>query len=95
VQPREGGSYGGRGGQITWRTGGGYRERGGNTFNRGRTQVGPRRDPNTMDIDKGRGGDRTCYVCGKWGYMTKNCWERHKGRIVETPQKSAKENRGQ
>ena len=56
AQPREGGSYGGRGGQITWRTGGGYRERGGNTFNRGRTQVGPRRDPNTIDVDRGRGG---------------------------------------
>jgi len=46
--------------------------------------VGPRRDPNAMDIDKGRGGDRTYYVCGKWGHMAKNCWERHKGRVVET-----------
>jgi len=33
-------------------------------FNRG-AQTGPRRDPNTMDIDRGKGGDRTCYVCGK------------------------------
>ena len=81
----EGGeSYRGRGGQITWRIGGGYREGGeGNTFNRGRTQMGPRRDPNTMDIDRGRGGNRTCYVCGKWGHMAKNYWERHKGKIVE------------
>ena len=31
-----------------------------------------------MDVDKGRGGDRTCYVCGKWGHMAKNCWERQK-----------------
>jgi len=95
VQPRGGESYGGREGQIIWRTGGGYREGGGNTFNRGRTQVGPRRDPNAIDIDRGRGGDRTCYMCGKWGHMAKNCWERHKGRVVETPQESAKENRGQ
>jgi len=27
--------------------------------------------------------------------MAKNCWERHRGRIVETPQESAKENGGQ
>jgi len=45
-----------------------------------------------MDINKGRGGDRTCYVYGKWGYMAKNCWEKHKGRVVETPQELAKEN---
>jgi len=71
AQPRGGGSYGGREGQITWRTGGGYR--GGNMLNRGGAQMGPRRDPNTMDVDRGREGDRTCYVCGKWGYMAKNC----------------------
>jgi len=54
--------------------GGGYRGGGGgNTFNRGGTQVGPRRDPNAMDIDRGREGDRTCYMCGKWGHMAKNC----------------------
>ena len=78
VQLREGyggGSYGGRGGQITWRAGGpstekGYRGgEGGNTFNRGETQIGPRRDPNVMDIDKGRRGDRICYVYEKWGHM--------------------------
>jgi len=64
TQPRGGfggGSYGGRGGQIAWRaegpsTEGGYRE--GN-------QLGLRRDPNVMDIDRGKGGDRTCYHCGK------------------------------
>ena len=61
VQPRGGGSYGGRGGQITWRTGGEYRGRGGgNTSNRGGAQTGPRRDPNAIDVDRGRGGDRTC-----------------------------------
>ena len=66
AQPRGGGSYRGRGGQITWRMGEGYRGGGGgNMFNRGRTQVDPRRDPNAMDIDRGRGGDKTYYVCGK------------------------------
>jgi len=96
AQPRAGESYGGRGGQITWRTGGGHRGRaGGNAFSRGGAQGGPRRDPNAMDIDGGRSGDRTCYVCGKWGHMARNCWERHKARAVETPQESAKENGGQ
>jgi len=27
--------------------------------------------------------------------MAKNCWERHRGRVVEMPQESAKENGGQ
>jgi len=90
AQPR-GGSYGGRGGQITQRwgdNGGGYRGNRGN-------QPGPRRDPNAMDVDRGRGGDRTCYHCGKWSHMAQNCWERNKARIVDTPQESAKENGGQ
>jgi len=96
AQPRGGGSYGGREGQIMWRTGVGYRGGGeGNTFNRGGAQTYPRRDPNVIDIDRGREGDRICYVCGKWDHMAKNCWERHKGRVVEIPQESAKENRGQ
>jgi len=89
VQPKGGGSYRGRGGQITWRTEGGYRGRGGNM---GGVQVGPRRDPNAMDMDRGKGGDRTYYICRKWGHMAKNCWERYKGRVVEMPQESAKEN---
>jgi len=96
AQPRVGGSYGRRGGQITWRTGGGYRRGGGeNMPNRGGAQMGPRRDPNAMEVNRGREGDRTCYVCGKWGHMAKNCWERHRERVVETPQESAKENGGQ
>ena len=95
AQSRGGGSYRGRGGQITWRMGGEYRGGGGNAFNRGGAQGGLRRDPNAMDVDRGRGGDRTCYVCGKWGHMAKNCWERHKTRVVETPQEAAKENGGQ
>ena len=57
--------------------------------------MGPRKDPNAIDIDKEERGDRICYVCGKWGYMAKNCWERHKRRIVEMPQELAKENGGQ
>ena len=69
VQPRGGyggGSYGGRGGQITWRMGEEYREEGGgNMFNREGTQIGSRRDPNAMDIDRGRREDKMCYVCGK------------------------------
>jgi len=76
VQPREGfeeGSYGGKGGQITWQAGvphtGGNRGGGGNIFNRGGNQTGPQRDPNAMDIDRGRGGNRTCYHCGKFGHM--------------------------
>jgi len=76
AQPREsfgGGSYRGKGGQITWRAGvlqtGGNRGGGGNTFNRGRYQTGPRRDPNAIDIDRGRGENRTCYHCGKFGHM--------------------------
>jgi len=96
AQPRIGGLYGGRGGQIMWRTEGGYRGgAGGNTANRGGVQGGPQRDPNAMDVDRGRGGDRTCYVCGKWGHMAKNCWERFKTRVVEMPQEVAKENGGQ
>ena len=91
AQPR-GGSYGGRGGQIMQRWGD---SRGGNTFNRGGYQLGPRRDPNAMDVDRGTGGDRKCYHCGKFGHMARNCWDRNKARVVETPQELAKENGGQ
>ena len=87
-----GGSYGGRGGQIMQRWGD---SRGGNTFNRGGYQPGPWRDPNAMDVDRGTGGNRKCYHYGKFGHMARNCWERNKARVVETPQESAKENRGQ
>jgi len=74
----------------------GYRGRGGgNMSNRGGAQTDPRRDPNAMDVDKGRRGDRTCYVYRKWGHMAKNCWERYKGRVVEMPHESAKESREQ
>jgi len=101
AQPRGefgGGSYGGRGGHITWRAGvphtGENRGAGGNTFREG-YQTGLWRDSNAMDVDRGRGGDRTCYHCRKFGHMAWNCWERNKARVVETPQESAKENRGQ
>jgi len=76
AQPREGfggGSYRGRGGQITWQAGvlhtEGNRGGGGNMFSRRGNQMGPQRDPNTMDVNRGRGGDRTCYHCGKFGHM--------------------------
>jgi len=102
VQPRGsfgGGSYGGKGGQITWWAGvlqtGGNRGGGGNMFNRGGYQMGPRRDPNTMDVDRETGGERKCYHCGKFGHMARNCWDRGKARVVETPQELAKENGGQ
>jgi len=91
AQPR-GGSYRGRRGQIMQRWGD---SRGGNTFNRGGYQLGPQRDPNAMDVDRGTGGDRKCYHCGKFGHMARNCWDRNKARVVETPQESAKENGGQ
>jgi len=95
MQPREGGSYKERGGQIMWKTGGRYRGGGGgNMTNRGRAQMGPRKDPNTMDMDRERGGDRTCYMCGKWSHMAKNCWKKHRGRVVEMPQELTKENGG-
>jgi len=53
------------------------------TFNRRGTQMGPRRDPNAMDIDREKGENRMCYVCRKWGHIAKNCWERHKRRVVK------------
>jgi len=74
--------------------GGGYR-RGGNIVNRERNQSGSRRDPNAMDVDRGKGEDRTCYHCKKWGHMARNYWEKNRARVVETPQKLAKDNRGQ
>jgi len=86
AQPR-GGSYGGRREQIMQRwgdNGGENREGGGNTF-REEYQTGLQRDPNAMDVDRGRGGDRMCYYCGKFGYMARNCWERNKARVVEMP----------
>ena len=62
-----------------------------------RSQPGLGRDPNAMDVDREREGDRMCFVCGKWGHMAKNCWQRkeRKDRIVEMLQESAKDNGGQ
>jgi len=72
--------------------GGGYRRGGGgNTSNREEAQTGPRRDLNAMEIDRRRGEDRTCYVCRKWSHMAKNCWKRHKERVVEMLHESVKE----
>jgi len=98
AQPRgsfEGGSYRGKGGQITWQAGaphtGENRGGGRNVFSRGGNQAGPRRDPNIMDVDRGRGGDRMCYHYGKFGHMARNYWEKNRARVVKTPQESAKE----
>jgi len=68
-----------------------YRGGGGNMFNKGGTQIDPRRDPNAIDVDRRKKGDRMCYMYRRWGYMAKNCWKRHKERVVETPQELAKE----
>jgi len=60
--------------------------------NRGEAQTDPRRDLNTMDVERGREGDRTYYVYRKWCHMAKNCWKRHRRKIVKMLQKLAKEN---
>ena len=76
-----GGLYKKRESQIIWRTRdqykGGYQNRGG--------QLGPVRDPNVMDVDRERKGDRTCFVYRKQDHMAKNCWQRkkRKGRAAE------------
>jgi len=46
-------------------TGGGYRKGGENISNRGGNQLGPRRDSNAIDVNRGRGENRTYYVCGR------------------------------
>jgi len=76
AQPKRGfggGSYGGREGQITWWAGapytGGNRRGRGNMFSRGENQTSPWRDPNAMDVNGGREGDRICYHCEKFGHM--------------------------
>jgi len=80
-----------------WRwgdNGGGYKT-GGNIANRGGNQLGLWKDPNAMDVDRGRKGDKTCYHCGKWGHMTRNYWEKNRVRVVDMLQESAKENEEQ
>ena len=78
AQPRGsfgGRSYGGKGGQITWQAG--VPQTGGNR-GEGGYQMGLRRDPNAIDMDRGTGGDRKCYHCRKFGHMARNCWDRRK-----------------
>ena len=63
------GSYRRREGQIMQRLEdqyrGGYQNRGG--------QPGPIRDPNTMEVNRGRGGNRMYFIYGKQGHMANNC----------------------
>jgi len=97
MQPRGGfggGSYGGRGGQIVWRVG--DQNFGGGVQSNWRGQ-GLERDPNIIDIDRGREGNRMCYVYGKWNHMAKNYWQRKRRerKIVETLPELAKDNIGQ
>ena len=77
AQPR-GGEYEGelyreRGGLIMWRAGNNSREYWRPSVP---NETGLRRDQNVMDIDRRRERNRIYYVCGKWGYMAKNCWKR-------------------
>ena len=68
---------------------GGYQNRGG--------QLGPVRDPNIMEIDRKRRGDRTCFVYRKQSYMAKNYWQRkgREKRVVKILQELTKDNREQ
>ena len=44
------------------------------------TGVPPRRDPFTMEIDRGR----NCFACGGFGHMARNCRNRSmRGRVAE------------
>ena len=38
--------------------------------------IPPRRDPFAMEVDRGR----TCYACGGFGHMARNC--RNRGRVM-------------
>jgi len=41
--------------------------------------IPPRRDPYTMEVDKGR----NCYACGGFGHMARHCRNRGRGRPME------------
>ena len=76
AQPREGfgrGSYGGREKQIVWRIEDqNFREEAQSNWEK----QGLARDSNTIDINRERRGDRTCYMYEKQGHIAKNCWQR-------------------
>ena len=93
AQPRGGfgeGSYRERGGQIMQRPEGQYKE---GYQNRGE-QLEPTKNPNAMEVNKGREEDRTCFVYEKQGHIAKNYWQRkkRKRRVVEMLQELAKDN---
>ena len=62
--------------------------------NRGE-QLGPARDPNTMEMDRGKKEDRMCFVYGKWGYMAKNCWQRIVGKEKKEREKQQRYHKSQ
>ena len=43
------------------------------------TGIPPRRDPFTMEVDRGR----NCYACGGFGHMACHCRNRGGGRIMQ------------
>ena len=43
------------------------------------TGVPPRRDPFTIEVDRGR----NCYACGGFGHMAHHCRNRGRGRPME------------
>ena len=60
-------------------------------------QQGLERDPNIMDVNRGRERDKMYFVYRKQDHIAKNYWQRkkRKKRIVKMPQEPAKDNREQ
>ena len=43
------------------------------------TGVSQRRDPFSMEVDRGR----NCYTCGGFGHMARHCRNRERGRLMD------------